>query len=63
TTQFPTAAGPHVPNGPVQMPVVWTKMYGKGRIFYCSLGHTPQILAAEPVATIMRRGFLWSARA
>jgi hypothetical protein len=63
TTQFPTAPGPHVPNGPVQMPVVWTKMYGKGRIFYCSLGHTPQILAAEPVATIMRRGFLWSARA
>ena len=62
TTPFPTAPGPHVPNGPVQMPVVWTKLYGKGRIFYCSLGHTPQILAVEPVATIMRRGFGWAAR-
>ncbi len=63
TTKFPTAPGPHVPNGAVQMPVVWTKMYAKGRVFYCSLGHTPQILGAEPVATIMRRGFHWSARA
>jgi type 1 glutamine amidotransferase len=63
TTHFPTAPGPHVPNGPVEIPVVWTKMYGKGRIFYCSLGHTPQILGAEPVATIMSRGFHWSGRA
>jgi|SRR5882672_5799173 len=62
TTQFPTAPGPHVPNGTVQMPVLWTKLYGKGRVFYCSLGHTPQTLAADPVATIMKRGFHWSAR-
>ena len=62
TTRFPTAAGPHVPNGPVDMPVVWTKLYGKGKVFYCSLGHTPQTVAAEPVATIMRRGFHWSGR-
>jgi type 1 glutamine amidotransferase len=62
TTHFPTAPGPHVPNGPVEMPVVWTKMHGKGRIFYCSLGHTPQILSSEPVATIIRRGFHWSGR-
>jgi len=62
TTRFPTAPGPHVPNGPIEMPVVWTKMYGKGKVFYCSLGHTPQILSADPVATIMRRGFDWSAR-
>jgi len=63
STRFPTAPGPHLPNGPVEMPVMWTKLYGEGKIFYVSLGHTPQILAAEPVATIMRRGFLWSARA
>jgi type 1 glutamine amidotransferase len=62
TTRFPTAPGPHVANGPVEMPVLWTKLYGKGRVFYCSLGHTPQILSAEPLATIMRRGFAWAAR-
>ena len=33
TTKFPTpgADGPHVPNGSFDMPVVWTKLYGKGR--------------------------------
>jgi type 1 glutamine amidotransferase len=62
STRFPTAAGPHVPNGPVEMPVVWTKLYGRGKVFYSSLGHTPQVLSAEPVATIMRRGFKWAAR-
>ena len=39
TTRFPIADGPHVPNGPVEMPVVWTKLYGRGRVFYNSLGH------------------------
>ena len=63
TTHFPTAPGPHLPNGSLAMPVVWTKLYGKGKVFYCSLGHTPQILADDPVATMMRRGFHWSARA
>src|SRR3954471_20337176 len=33
STQFPTAPGPHVPNGPVEMPVVWTKLYGRGKVF------------------------------
>jgi uncharacterized protein len=42
TTRFPTTGvdGPHVGNGPFDMPVVWTKMYGKGRVFYNSLGQT-----------------------
>ena len=29
TTRLPTADGPHVGNGPVDMPVVWTKMFRK----------------------------------
>ena len=62
TTRFPTAPGPHESNGPVDMPVVWTKMYGKGRVFYNALGHHADVLEPEPVRTIMRRGFLWSAK-
>jgi uncharacterized protein len=62
TTQFPTADGPHVGNGTFDMPVVWTKMYGKGRVFYNSLGHQANIVEAEPCLTIMRRGFAWAAR-
>jgi type 1 glutamine amidotransferase len=61
TTRFPVADGPHAPNGPVEMPVVWTKRYGKGRVFYNALGHRAEIVAAEPCLTLMRRGFLWAA--
>lgn len=61
TTHFPTADGPHVPNGSVEMPVLWTKMYGKGRIFYSSIGHSVAVTEAEPHLTIMRRGFAWAA--
>jgi type 1 glutamine amidotransferase len=62
TTRFPGADGPHVPNGPVEMPVLWTKLYGKGRIFYDALGHTAKVVESEPNLTIMRRGFKWAAR-
>jgi uncharacterized protein len=63
TTKFPSpgADGPHVPNGTFDMPVVWTKFYGKGRVFYNSLGHLASTIAAEPCLTIMRRGFAWAA--
>jgi len=64
TTRFPTSGvdGPHVGNGPVDMPVVWTKVYGKGRVFYNSLGHQANVVATEPNLTVMRRGFLWAAK-
>ena len=62
TTRFPVADGPHVGNGPVDMPVLWTKLYGRGRVFYSSIGHTPQAVAAEPHLTVLRRGFAWAAR-
>jgi type 1 glutamine amidotransferase len=62
TTRFPVADGPHAANGPVEMPVLWTKVYGKGRVFYDALGHTAKVVASEPNLTIMRRGFRWAAR-
>jgi type 1 glutamine amidotransferase len=62
TTRFPVADGPHVNNGQVDMPVIWTRFYGKGRVFYNSLGHQANIVSMEPNLTIMRRGFLWAAR-
>jgi type 1 glutamine amidotransferase len=62
TTEFPVAAGPHTPNGRFDMPVVWTRYYGKGRVFYNSLGHQANIVESEPCLTIMRRGMLWAAK-
>lgn len=47
---------------PVFMPVVWIKKYGKGRVFYNALGHTPEIVLMPEVLTLMRRGMKWAAR-
>ena len=46
----------------VVMPVVWTRHYGKGRVFYSSLGHTSAEFAVPEMATIFERGALWAAR-
>jgi len=62
TTHFPVANGPHLGNGECEMPVVWTKMWGKGRVFYHSLGHVVGVLEKEPVPTLTRRGFKWASR-
>jgi uncharacterized protein len=62
TTRFPTVDGPHAPNGPVDMPVIWTKSFGKGRVYYNSLGHHADIIAMPQVSELMRRGFLWAAK-
>lgn len=62
TTTFPVAPGPHETNGKFEMPVIWTRMHGHGRVFYNSLGHHADIVASEPNLTIMRRGFNWAAK-
>ncbi|TWT13134.1 ThuA domain-containing protein [Planomicrobium sp. CPCC 101079] len=61
TTRFPIAEGPHVLNKAVDMPVVWTKRWGVGRVFYSSLGHVADIIAMPEVSFIMKKGFLWAA--
>ncbi|MCJ7839520.1 ThuA domain-containing protein [Lederbergia sp. NSJ-179] len=61
TTRFPVVEGPHSTNKAVDMPVVWTKRWGEGRVFYNSLGHHADIVARHEVTEIMRRGFLWCA--
>ena len=46
----------------VVMPVVWKKIYGKGRVFYSALGHTADEFAVKEMATIVERGLVWAAR-
>ena len=62
-TRFPLADGPHVANGDVDMPVVWTRRHGSGRVFYCSLGHQVGVVETAPTLDICTRGLLWAARA
>lgn len=62
STRFPLANGYHAANKPVDMPVAWTKYWGLGRIFYCSLGHNSDVFYNSPSATLMmERGMLWAA--
>ena len=62
TTRFPTADGPHRRNGEVDVPQVWTKFYGDGRVFYNALGHDAAVFDVPQALELMRRGFRWAAR-
>jgi hypothetical protein len=42
------------------MPVVWKRMWGKGRVFYSSLGHVASDLEVPEALKIMTRGFCWA---
>jgi type 1 glutamine amidotransferase len=59
---FPVVEGPHSVNGPVAMPVVFTKGYGRGRVYYNALGHQKNVIDHGPAAELMRRGLFWAAR-
>jgi type 1 glutamine amidotransferase len=61
TTRFPTVTWYHSPNGAVDMPVVWTKRWGLGRVYYNSLGHHADIFDIPEALELMRRGLLWAA--
>lgn len=62
TTRFPLVNYYHAANKPVDMPVAWTKYWGTGRVFYCSLGHHDDVFEKSPTAaTLMERGMLWAA--
>ena len=62
TTSFPVIDGPHAANGHVDVPVVFTKKWGKGKIYYNSLGHTPDIFDIPEAKELMKRGLIWAAR-
>lgn len=47
---------------PVTSPVIWTRRWGKGKIFVATHGHHTDILADENVNTIIKRGLLWASR-
>ncbi len=48
-------------NGTV-MPVVWKRQWGKGRVFYSSLGHVAADFAVSEAREIQRRGMVWASR-
>jgi type 1 glutamine amidotransferase len=58
-----TFGGEHAPwiEGTV-MPVAWKRMWGQGRVFYCSLGHVAADFQVPEAREIVRRGMLWASK-
>ena len=47
----------------VIMPVAWKKMYGKGKVFFISIGHEPdEFMVYKDGWELLTRGFMWAVR-
>ena len=45
-----------------RMPIAWTKQWGKGRVFYSSLGHDPREFDDHPASLQLAiQGLCWAA--
>lgn len=62
STRFPTVTWYHNPNGPVDMPVAWTRRWGLGRVYCNALGHKAEVIGSGPAHEMLRRGLLWAAK-
>lgn len=47
---------------PVTVPAVWTRRWGRGRVFVATPGHDAATLEQPSVRTIIERGLLWASR-
>lgn len=61
TTRFPVDRWYHTANGVLDVPVVWTKKWGVGRVYYNSLGHTAEMISSGTAFELLKRGLLWAA--
>jgi type 1 glutamine amidotransferase len=46
----------------VVMPYIWTKAWGKGRVFYAAWGHTFKDFDVAEAREIVLRGMVWAAK-
>lgn len=44
------------------MPAIWTKEWGKGRVYYMSFGHDPRACEQEIFRKLLVRAVLWAGR-
>jgi len=61
TTRFPTVKWYHSANGEVDVPQVWVRKWGHGRVFYNALGHHDDVFDIPEAFELMKRGLLWAA--
>ena len=58
TTRFSAAHDPWIDGAVV--PVAWKKMFGRGRVFYSSIGHNPEDFDVPEVLELTMRGIRWA---
>ena len=46
----------------VEMPVAWRRQWGEGKVFYCSLGHSEDVLAHPTFTQLAARAANWARR-
>ncbi|GHT74956.1 hypothetical protein FACS1894124_5610 [Spirochaetia bacterium] len=61
TTRFPVVNWYHSANGEVDVPQVWTRKWGHGRVYYNALGHHNDVFNIPEAWELMKRGLLWAA--
>ena len=61
TTRFPVVQWYHSANGEVDIPQVWARKWGYGRVFYNALGHHDDVFNIPEAWELMKRGLLWAA--
>ena len=44
-------------------PAIWTRLWGRGRVFCATPGHDPQVLGDPRLQLIVKRGLLWASGA
>jgi type 1 glutamine amidotransferase len=54
-----TPGAPRGPRGDKDQAVAWSKMYGKGRVFYSSLGHTNEAWESPDVQKMYAEAIKW----
>lgn len=59
TTTFPAG---EIHDRPAVMPAVWTRTWGRGRVFVSTIGHKPDDFDVPEVRTLTERGLLWASR-
>ena len=60
TTRFPNVHWYHSTNKAVDMPQVWSKRWGHGRVWYTALGHVEAIVKMPEVTELISRGLDWT---
>ncbi|QVK21593.1 ThuA domain-containing protein [Mycoplasmatota bacterium] len=46
----------------VKIPIAWSRKYGKGRVFYTTIAHSPNELFSEPCKSMILNGIDWCSR-